>query len=110
MVMPYRDGASLRRGSLMAVLAHGRPLVTTRPQVGQGLPGTPELRHEENVWLVEAGDALNLAEAIRRLEEDESARIALAAGAKQLGGMFTWERIAGETVGFLGELVGAGAG
>ena len=29
MVMPYQDGVSLRRGTLMAILAHGRPLLTT---------------------------------------------------------------------------------
>ena len=28
-----RRGVSLRRGTLMAVLAHGRPLLTTEPQV-----------------------------------------------------------------------------
>jgi hypothetical protein len=40
MVMPYRDGVSLRRGTLMAVLAHGRPLLTTTPPIP-----TPELIH-----------------------------------------------------------------
>lgn len=95
MVMPYRDGASLRRGSLMAVLAHGRPLVTTYPQVAAA-----ELRQGENVWLVEAGDARGLAEAIGRLEEDGGMRMVLGAGARELAGLFTWERIAGETAEF----------
>ena len=36
-VLPYREGASLRHGSLMAALAHGLPIVSTRP---------PESAHE----------------------------------------------------------------
>ena len=28
-VLPYREGASLRHGSLMAALAHGLPIVST---------------------------------------------------------------------------------
>jgi glycosyltransferase involved in cell wall biosynthesis len=95
MVMPYRDGASLRRGTLMAVLAHGRPLVTTVPQ-----PAAAELRHGENIWLVEAEDAEKLAAAVQRLASDETKRHALGAGAEQLAGLFTWERIAAETAAF----------
>jgi glycosyltransferase involved in cell wall biosynthesis len=44
MVMPYKDGVSLRRGTLMAALAHGRPIITTEPAVS-----IPELCHGENI-------------------------------------------------------------
>ena len=34
MVQPYPDGVTSRRGSMMAVLAHARPIVTTRDRYG----------------------------------------------------------------------------
>ena len=63
MVMPYRDGVSLRRGTLMAVLAHGRPLLTTAPAAP-----TPELRQGENMWLVPPDDPAALAAELFRVE------------------------------------------
>ena len=53
LVMPYRDGASLRRGTLMAALAHGRPLITTTPTAI-----TPQLIAGENCCLVPVGDVI----------------------------------------------------
>src|SRR5206468_1086025 len=51
-VLPYRDGVSFRRGSLMAALAHGCTIITTEPQTTM-----PELRDGENVRLVPADSA-----------------------------------------------------
>lgn len=103
MAMPYRDGVSLRRGTLMAVLAHGRPLVTTTPAAP-----APELRHGENVWLVPPGDATALAEAVAALAGDAARRGQLGRGARELAGLFDWGRIAGLTADFYAEVVASG--
>ena len=99
-VLPYRDGVSLRHGSLHACLAHGRPIVTTRPAVG-----TPELRDGENVLLAPALDVELLAEAVVRLMDDPGLRARLEEGAAALAEEFTWERIARRTLAFYEKLV-----
>lgn len=91
-VLPYAEGASFRRGSLMAVLEHGLTLVTTRPAVASS--GRPRLVDGENAMLVSPGDVLGMVEVIQRLAEDEELRGRLKRGAGQLGRFFGWERIA----------------
>ena len=88
-VLPYADGASFRRGSLMAALAHGRAIVTTRPRLT-----IPELVHGENCVLVPPEDAEALASAIRRVMTEPGLRVRLEAGARQLAQQFTWDKIA----------------
>ena len=99
MVMPYRDGVSLRRGTLMAVLAHGRPLLTTSPTVT-----TPELAHGKNAWFVPPNDVDLLAKAIRRLAADRALREKLGDTAVHVADRFTWDKIAAETAEFLAQL------
>ncbi|MFQ5811819.1 MAG: glycosyltransferase family 4 protein [Anaerolineae bacterium] len=91
-VLPYRDGASFRRGSFMAALAHGLPIVSTRPRVD-----VPELRHGENILLVPPDAPVALAEAIARLAGDAELRRRLGEGAARLAQDFTWEKIAEKT-------------
>lgn len=102
MVMPYRDGASLRRGTLMAALAHGRPLVTTQPTTP-----VPELAHGQNVWLTPAADPAALAGAITTLAADGALRDRLGAAAARLGRAFTWDKIGERTAVFYQELLNA---
>ena len=104
MVMPYRDGVSLRRGTLMAVLAHGRPLITTAPAAP-----APELRHGENVWFVPLDDPVALAEAVAALAGDAARRGQLGRGARELAGLFDWGRIAGLTADFYAEVMVSGS-
>jgi len=91
-VLPYRDGASFRRGSFMAALAHGLPIVSTRPRVD-----VPELRHGENILLVPPDAPVALAEAIARLAEDAEMQRRLSEGAARLAQDCTWEKIAEKT-------------
>lgn len=100
MVMPYRDGVSLRRGTLMAVLAHGRPLITTAPA-----EPSPEFRPRDNMWLVPPDHPAALVEAIQLLAADPAARGRLGEGARELARSYGWDVIAGETADFYAELL-----
>lgn len=88
-VLPYRDGVSFRRGSFMAALAHGLPIVTTRPELLLA-----DLVDGENVVLVEPDDAGALAEAIASLIETSRLRTRLGDGAAKLSRRFDWGEIA----------------
>lgn len=99
LVMPYRDGASLRRGTLMAALAHGRPLITTNPT-----EPTPELVDQKNVCLIPVDDVAALMEAIETLIADETLRHTLGENATQTARLFTWEHIANSTTTFFEQL------
>ena len=90
--LPYADGASFRRGSLMAALAHGKAVVTTRPRVR-----LPDLVDGENCLLVAPDDASALAAAIRRVMAEPGLRARLEAGALDLSRQFTWDKIAART-------------
>jgi glycosyltransferase involved in cell wall biosynthesis len=102
MVMPYRDGVSLRRGTLMAVLAHGRPLVTT-----QAAEPLAEFHHGENMWLVPPEDSRQIAQSIITLAADDAHRRRLGEGARALASLFGWDAIATRTAGFYQELIGS---
>ncbi len=103
LVMPYRDGASLRRGTLMAALAHGRPLITTTPTTP-----TPQLQSGETCYLVPVGGVGSLATAVQTLTNDEELREKLGHGAAKLADQFSWEKIAAETAVFFQTLLSNG--
>ncbi len=98
-VLPYRDGASWRRGSLLAALAQGLPVVTTTPRPayageGGGTAPLPRLRDDENALLVPPDDAGALAGAVARAGCDAALRARLASGARALARAFAWDAIA----------------
>lgn len=102
-VLPYSDGASFRRGSLMAALAHGMPIITTVPRVH-----LPELVPEENVILVPPDQPADLAEAIVRVADHAGLRTRLGEGARRLSRLFAWDRIARDSLALYETLVGGG--
>ncbi|MCS7349989.1 glycosyltransferase [Thermoflexus sp.] len=89
--LPYRDGVSFRRGTLMAALAHGRAVISTFPRVS-----IPELQDGDNIFLVPPDDVKALALAIRRVLGDPDLRLRLERGARMLAKRFAWERIAAQ--------------
>lgn len=91
-VLPYRDGASFRRGSLLAALAHGCAIITTHPD-----PPIEELRHLENVYLVPPNDVAALAAAIATLAAAPALCVRLGRAASALSQHFRWDHIAGAT-------------
>jgi glycosyltransferase involved in cell wall biosynthesis len=96
-VLPYRDGASFRRGSLMAALTHGLPIVTTRTPGEQPTPtafSIPRLVNGKNVLLVPPEDPSEIANAVQRLIADPGLRERIGRGARELSEHFRWEDIA----------------
>jgi glycosyltransferase involved in cell wall biosynthesis len=91
-VLPYRDGVSFRRGSFVAALAHGLPIITTTPATH-----LPELIHGDNVYLVPPAEPGALAEAVTVLRENPALRQRIAAGASRLAQHFRWDTIAQAT-------------
>lgn len=89
LVMPYVDGASTRRGTLMAGLANGCPIVTTTPQTP-----IPELRDGREWLTVPPENADAIAQAVARIADDSELAARLGAGARAAGRLFTWESIA----------------
>lgn len=98
-VLPYRDGASLRRGSLMAALAHGCAVVTTRPAAS-----VAELREGENVRLVPPDSPEALVLAISALLDAPDLRARLGAQARATAAQFGWGAIARRLLDFIGTL------
>jgi glycosyltransferase involved in cell wall biosynthesis len=107
--LPFLDGASLRRGSLLAVLAHGLPVITTTPQpVPPGATPWPTLRDGANALLVPPGDAEALAAAMARLMRDPALCARLGAAGRALADEFDWDRIAARHLALFDRITRAG--
>ncbi|MCW1970132.1 MAG: glycosyltransferase family 4 protein [Anaerolineae bacterium] len=93
LALPYRDGVSFRRGTLMAALAHGCAIVSTQPRVA-----LPEVIDQQNMLLVPPDNPVALAAAIRRVLSDLALRHTLQSGSLALSQHFQWDNIAQKTL------------
>lgn len=84
-LLPYVDGASPRRGSLLACAAHGLPIVSTTPLSGAVA---------DAVVAIGPGDVRAAAAAVLRLHVDEAMRRRQRAASRALAGRTSWSRIA----------------
>jgi len=91
-VVPYDDGVSIRRGSLMAGLAHGRPVVSTFSTLPSAY-----LRDGDNIALVPPKDAAALAARIASLLAKPEEAACLGKAALSLAERFLWTTIVRET-------------
>lgn len=88
-VVPYDDGASLRRGTLMAGFQAGVPTVTTTPRYAHAA-----LRQGLTIVTVPPQSPKALAQAMRELLGDEGLQRQLRQGMAAVAGQFQWSAIA----------------
>lgn len=100
-VLPFADGASFRRGSLMAAIRYACPIVTTEPRIH-----IPAFHDHENMIFVPPDDPHSLTHALHRLYESPDLRERLKQGAKVLALDFDWAEIARDTVEFYEQVIG----
>lgn len=88
-VLPFNHGITLKSGSLLTLLAHGLPVITTRHD-----PREPDLADEHLVRLVTPRDIDGLATALTELLADRTARSRLSDAGRAFISSFAWPAIA----------------
>ncbi|MEW6516234.1 MAG: glycosyltransferase [candidate division FCPU426 bacterium] len=89
-VLPFQDGVSQKRGSLLACMAQGLPVVTTAPAALESAQGP--FQNERNMLMVNL-DTASLAQAVERLMDDPGLRAGLGRGALEASAQFDWKAI-----------------
>ncbi len=89
MVLPFADGASLRRSTLQAAWSLGIPVITTPPTSDE-----PAIVDEENCLLVREPTPAAWAAAIERILDDAALEAKLAQGSLDTAARFSWPELA----------------
>lgn len=90
---PFTLGAAENRGSLMAAVVNGVPVLTTR-----GTSTPPNYENAYGVETVAAGDSDAFASRLERLLRSHELRAGLAAKARKAGKRFSWSVIADQSI------------
>ena len=98
--LPFLDGASYRRSSLIAAGHYGCAILTTQPPIA-----TAAFQHKQNMWLIGSHSAAQIAEAVRHLMQHPQQLAALRRGAAALRQHFDWDAIARDTASFFETLL-----
>jgi glycosyltransferase involved in cell wall biosynthesis len=97
LALPYRDGASFRRGTLLAAMQHARPIVTTPPTPpARGIPPLT-LEPDRHFLAAPPDDPAALAAALTHLADDPALAGRLGEAARELADRCSWVYIAAET-------------
>lgn len=88
-VLPFNHGITLKSGSLLTLMAHGLPVITTHHN-----PPDSDLADENLVRLVNPRDVEDLATALKELLADSAARSRLSDAGRAFVGRFAWDAIA----------------
>jgi glycosyltransferase involved in cell wall biosynthesis len=92
-VFPFTLGAAENRGSLLAAVVNGLPVLTTR-----GISTPNGYENEFGVETVPADDQTALTLRLTELMESSPARAALAEKARAVRGRFSWTSVADQTI------------
>lgn len=98
--LPFLDGASYRRGSLMAAIQYACAIITTYPQMK-----IPTFVHQKNLWLIPPYSASQIEQTILHMLEHPLHLDELRAGAGDLHQLFDWDVIAHDTVTFFEKII-----
>lgn len=86
--LPFHEGASLKRSTLLAALQIGLPVVTTTgPEIDSAM------RDGDNLILVRPRDVVGLTAALGRLRADPALRAGLSARGREILRLTAWDTI-----------------
>jgi len=92
-VLPFEDGVSTKRSSLMAAIFHKLPIIST---FSKNPPS--ELINKESILLVNYGNIKEFKKAIIKLSEDKDLRNTLREGLVKILDNFSWQTIVNTTI------------
>lgn len=92
-VLPFNDGYSYRRGSLITALAHQVPVITTRAPEGLSQDPLPELVDGQHALLIAPQDVEGLVRAIQRIQQEPELTFMMSRQGRALTDVFSWDRI-----------------